>query len=183
DNLQTLLDKIEEAAEDKFKYAEIRTVSAQVPTGSSFQPYDRHHLHVLDLRHPIEHLYARLHYDSVRRKIRRAEREHVVLDQGRSESMLQEFYGLLVLTRRRHQLPPQPLEWFQELVKCFGNKLTIHIARLNRRPIASILTLRHKQSLTYKYGCSDARFHKVGAMPCLFWQVMQEAKQAQLTVF
>src|SRR5262249_16678435 len=116
-------------------------------------------------------------------KIRRADRESVVLDQGRSESMLNEFYELLVLTRRRHQLVPQPLKWFSNLVECFGPKLTIRVARIEGRPIASLLTLRHKQTIVYKYGCSDASYHRVGAMPRLFWDTIQEAKAEGLQEF
>jgi hypothetical protein len=36
--------------------------------------------------------------------------------------------------------------------------------------------LRHGDTLVYKYGCSDARFHNVGAMPFLFWKCMLDAK-------
>jgi lipid II:glycine glycyltransferase (peptidoglycan interpeptide bridge formation enzyme) len=119
----------------------------------------------------------------MQRKIRRADREHVVLDQGRSESQLREFYELLLLTRRRHRLPPQSFAWFSNLVSCFGERLTIHVARLNDRPIASILTLRHKDTVVYKYGCSDHRFHSVGAMPRLFWQAIVDAKSERLQEF
>ena len=97
--------------------------------------------------------------------------------------LLQQFYGLLLMTRRRHRLPPQPLAWFRKLVECLGARLTIHVARVDGRPIGSILTLRHKQTIVYKYGCSDERFHNMGAMPRLFWQTIQEAKAEQLEEF
>ena len=29
----------------------------------------------------------------------------------------------------------------------------------------------------YKYGCSDARFHKLGGMALLFWRTIQEGKK------
>jgi hypothetical protein len=35
----------------------------------------------------------------------------------------------------------------------------------------------------YKYGCSDERFHPIGAVPWLFWQAFQEAKSDQLEEF
>jgi len=116
----------------------------------------------------------------MQRKIRRADRESVVLEQGRSDVFLKQFYALLLLTRRRHGLPPQPFAWFQNLVDCLGDRLTIRLARLNDRPIASILTLRHKHTIVYKYGCSDERFHKLGGMPRLFWQTIEEARSQQL---
>jgi lipid II:glycine glycyltransferase (peptidoglycan interpeptide bridge formation enzyme) len=107
----------------------------------------------------------------------------VELDQGHAEVLLKQFYELLVMTRRRHQLPPQPFAWFHNLAECFGNRLIIYIARLHKQPIAAILTLRHKRSVVYKYGCSDIRFHNVGGMPFLFWQAIRHAKAEQLEEF
>jgi CelD/BcsL family acetyltransferase involved in cellulose biosynthesis len=43
-------------------------------------------------------------------------------------------------------------------------------------PIASILTLRHKKSMVYKYGCSDTAFNNMGGMVFLLWKTIQEAK-------
>ncbi len=96
---------------------------------------------------------------------------------------MKEFYELLVLTRRRHRLVPQPLKWFRNLIESFGAGLTIRVARLDGRPIASILTLRHKNTIGYKYGCSAARFHNLGAVPLSFWQAILEAKCEQLEQF
>jgi hypothetical protein len=64
-----------------------------------------------------------------------------------------------------------------------GDRLTIHVARVGNRPIASILTLRHKQTLVYKYGCSDEHFHNLGPVPRLFWQAIQDAKSEQFKEF
>jgi len=51
------------------------------------------------------------------------------------------------------------------------------------QPIASILTLRHRETLVYKYGCSDAEYHNLGGMPFLFWKAIQEAKSRELQAF
>src|SRR5262249_40670090 len=90
---------------------------------------------------------------------------------------------LVLLTRRRHRLLPQPFAWFRNLAKCCGEKLTIWLARAEGQPIASILTLEHKRILIYKYGCSDARFHKTGAMPRLFWEAIREGHSKGLLEF
>jgi len=178
--LRALLSAIRQRTTGKFKYAEIRPRSLAPESESDWLSQRHYHFHALDLRPSIEELYSHLNKDGMQRKIRRSEREHVVLDQGHSDLLLQQFYELMLLTRRRHRLPPQPLEWFRNLIACFGNRLTIHMARVDGRPIGSILTLRHKKTLVYKYGCSDERFHNLGAMPRLFWQVIKEAKAEQL---
>jgi lipid II:glycine glycyltransferase (peptidoglycan interpeptide bridge formation enzyme) len=42
--------------------------------------------------------------------------------------------------------------------------------------VAAMLTLSHKTTVTYKYGCSDERFHSLGGAPFLFWKAIQESK-------
>jgi CelD/BcsL family acetyltransferase involved in cellulose biosynthesis len=179
-DLTALLSEARNRTAGRLKYTEIRPRHAELP---GLSPHAQYCLHLLDLQPPIEVLHSRLHKDGVQRKIRRAEREHVVLEQGHSQLQLEQFYQLLLLTRRRHRVPPQPFAWFQNLRECCGAKLTIRMAYLHGRPIASLLTLRHKQTIVYKYGCSDDQFHSLGAMPRLFWQAIEEAKSDQLQEF
>src|SRR5439155_744233 len=82
----------------------------------------------------------------------RAEREGLTYEGGRSESLLQQLYGLLRITRRRHHLPPQPLDWFRNLVDCLGEDACIRIASKGGQPVAGILTLSHGKRMVYKYG-------------------------------
>jgi hypothetical protein len=83
----------------------------------------------------------------------------------------------MVLTRRRHGLPPQPLSWFRTLLETFGERLKIRVASNNGLPIASIITFSHKRSMIYKYGCSDVRFHQFGGTALLMWNAIQDAKE------
>lgn len=183
EELRMIISGLRKQTAGDVRYLEIRPRSNDIGVQHDVWPYSSHCLSVIDLRPGIEKLYSRLHKDSVQRKIRRAEREHIVVEEGRSEALIRDFYELLVLTRRRHKLPPQPLYWFQNLVAGFGRKLTIRVARVKNKPIASILTLRHKKTLVYKYGCSDDRFHNLGSMPFLFWHAIQEAKSERLEEF
>jgi hypothetical protein len=182
-DLLKLLSAINDTREDKVKFVEIRPRTIEPEANATWAATGQYHFHAIDLRPPVEELYSRLHKDGVQRKIRRADRERVVLEEGRTDSLLEEFYRLLLLTRRRHRLPPQPLAWFRNLIDCLGPRLTIHVARVNDHAIGSILTLRHKRILVYKYGCSDERFHSLGAMPRLFWQAIQTAKSENLDEF
>jgi len=167
----------------KVKHIQIRPRRSDLLSEDTFSVDQQHYLHILDLRPSLDEIHTGFHKDGVQRKIRRADREGVTLESGRSESILQDFYQLLLLTRRRHKLPPQPLAWFRNLIHCLKSRATIYVARINGRPIASILTLNHQKTLVYKYGCSDARFHNLGAMPRLFWQAIQQAKSEQLHEF
>ena len=165
------------------RYVEIRPKYLLDGVSSESHPTYSYCLHQLDLRPTLDRLFANCHKDSTQRKILRAEREGLVYEEGCSKFLLDCFYSLLILTRRRHLVPPQPKRWFQSLIDCFGGALKIRVAFRDKNAIAAILTLRYKDTLVYKYGCSDSRFHYLGGMHSLFWRSIQEAKQDGLNVF
>jgi lipid II:glycine glycyltransferase (peptidoglycan interpeptide bridge formation enzyme) len=99
-----------------------------------------------------------------------------VCEVGRSPALLAEFYALHALTRRKHGAPIQPFAWFQNLVDTLDDRLQIYVARYRGRPAAAIMTVRHKKTMVYKYGCSDTAFKQYGGTPLLFWRAIQDAK-------
>ena len=158
------------------KYIELRPFELPNCGTAGLFEVGQHNCHKIDLRSDLKTLFRNFHKSCIQRKIERAEREHLEYEAGRSEPTLAKFYHLLLLTRRRHGLPPQPKAWFRNLIDGFGDDLTIRVAAKNQQPIAAMLTLRHKRSLVYKYGVSDAPFHRMGGMPMLFWKAIQEEK-------
>ncbi len=160
----------------KWKYVEIRPVSHRPGSHVGLETSLTYCFHRLDLSKSAQELFHNFHKDCVQRKIRRAEREALKYEEGNSEALLQKFYRLVVMTRRRQYLPPQPLAWFRGLVSAFGNDLKIRVASKGDLPVASILTLSHKRRMVYKYGGSMASLNKLGGMAFLFWKTIQEAK-------
>jgi lipid II:glycine glycyltransferase (peptidoglycan interpeptide bridge formation enzyme) len=171
---------------EQLKYIEIRPLAIELipmSADSNFQMSQTFCFHKLDLSPTVDQLFSRFHKSCSQRKIRRAEREGLTYEEGRSESLIAKYYRLLLLTRRRHQLPPQPINWFYNLVRSLGDKAKIRVAAKNGRPLAAMLTLCYKNSVVYKYGCSDANFHNLGGMALLFWKAIQEAKAMGLCEF
>jgi len=168
---------------EKLKYIELRPLHGNALTESGMHKGDSFCLHAMDLRPALGELFQKLQKDSIQRKIRRAEREALFYEEGRSDSLLKEFYRLFVMTRRRHRVPPQPIDWFKNLITCFGDRLKIRVARKAGRPIAGILTLRNGSTMVYKYGGSDASAHNLGATPFLFWKAIQDAKENEAQQF
>ena len=162
--------------EGRWKYIEIRPISGQPSSRTGFARSTAYRFHSLDLRKNTQELFRNFHKDCVQRKIRRAERENLHYEEGTTEGLLQKFYDLLVITRRRQCLPPQPPSWFRQLLAAFGGDLKIRLATKDGLPVASILTLTRRKTMVYKYGCSDERFHRLGGMAFLFWNAIQEAK-------
>lgn len=167
-----------------WKYVELRplyhsagSLSSNLAKSESFS------LQILDLRPDLDVLFRNFHKNCVQRKIHRAERERLTYQEGRSDLHLNQFYELLLLTRRRHGLPPQPLIWFRNVIRSLGDRVLIRIASKDGRPIASMITMQFKNVLVYKYGCSDSRFNNLGGNVFLFWRAIQGAKRAGHTNF
>jgi len=167
-----------ECVRQNWKYVELRPSSGDMQSGSLMAASQSFWLHTLDLEPPIDELFCGLHKNCLQRRIKRAEHCHLSYEKGTSEELLNDFYRLQMITRRRHKLLPQPRAWFRNLVACMGPNLEIRLASKDGIPIAAILALYHRRTVVYKYGCSDERFHHLAGMPFLFWKLIEESKAA-----
>jgi len=194
DHCDTLVNSQEEAREllagiqeemksEKLRYVEFRSYLTgrfleeigTLTSGESFL------LHTLSLEPQHHDLFQAMHKDCIQRKIRRAERESLRYVVGSNDLLINQFYGLLIRTRRRHSLPPQPLQWFRNLLHCLNDSIAVHVAYKSDQPVAAMITLQFKQTITYKYGCSDERFANLGGTPFLFWKVIEYGKHLGMT--
>jgi hypothetical protein len=162
--------------EERWRYIEMRPINPDISIEAGFGKGQTFLLHSLDLRPDLDALLSSFHKDSIRRKIRRAERERLTCEEGRSEALLTKLCHLLDLTRRRHQVPLQPRAWFDNLVECLGDNVCIRIASKDGQAVAGIMALAHGRTVVYKYGGSDARLNSMGGTPFLFWKTIQDAK-------
>jgi len=186
-DLSLLIRQIQSVFERKrWKYLAIRPChehSGQLGRELRFIPGRKYFLHRVDLRPNLQEVFGRLDKDCVQRRIQRAEKAGLIEKCGRSGELLKEFYRLFVITRQRHNLPPTPYVWFRNLIQCQGDSLEIRVAFSCEAPVAAILTLRFRDTLYYKYGCSDVRFNKLGATPWLLWRAISAAKVWGATEF
>ena len=167
-------------AQEKWDYLEIRPLGRfRLDTPFCRRPIT-YAFHQLDLESDIQTIFSNFHKSSTQRKIRRAQREGLVYREGSTKELLDDFYRLFILTRKHHGLAPQPTYWFASLMYHFEDALKIRVALKGDQAIAAMITIRHKDTLTYKYGCSDPRFNNLGPVHMLFWHAIQEAKASGL---
>ncbi len=187
DHCEPLLSGEEDAAEflawitaegnrNKWKYVELRPHRWK-PIGTlSLFPTQPFAFHVLSLEPPLSQIFSAFHKDSMQRRIRRAERDGLLYEKGCSEEIFDSFYRLLIMTRARHGLPPPPRSWFSNLLANLRSHAEIHVARKGSQTIAAIMSFRFKDTIVDKYACSDHNFHQIGAMPFLFWRLIEGSK-------
>ncbi len=165
--------------ESSKKYVEIRpsaTGDTYLREQNTFHAGDRFALHTVDLKPSLDELFRSFDKSSIQRGIRQGEKLGLKYEEGTSHELLTKFYALQVLTRRRHQLPPQPFKWFENLVKLLSKEAKIRLISRGDQPVASILTLLYKKTMLYKYGCSDPALNNLRGTTTLFWRTIQDAK-------
>lgn len=130
--------------------------------------------HDLDLTGGESLLFSR-YSPSVRRNIRKAEREGISVSEDQTSEGLREFYHLNCLTRREHGLPPQPMRFFVNLREQILEKGLgfLMMARHKKKPVAGALFLLSGGKAAFKYGASDRRYQSFRANNLVFRDVIR----------
>jgi len=186
EDLHSILEWIAlESSQARYKYVEVRPLDSHLVSGcqSRFREDAEFRIQLLDLRPSADDLFQSFSKHSVQRQIRKAEKGELRYEKGNSDKLLEKFYCLMVLTRRRHHVPPQPIAWYRNLLTAFGDQASIRVISLKDAPIASMLTLSYGNSMIYKYGCSDVRYNKLAGNALLFWRTIRDAKEDGKKVF
>jgi len=171
---------LERATSEGCRYLEMRPLSGSelsLEDVSGMAKYRSFYLHTLDISSEPGELFQSFHRKAVQHAIKRAQREGLTLEEGRSPDLIRQFYRLLIRTRRRHAVPPQSLKWFENLVDCLGRQITLRVASKGGKPMASILTISFRGTVYYKYGCTDERFHNLGGLQFLLWEAIKSEKE------
>ena len=98
--------------------------------------------------------------------------------------MLDTFYRLLTITRRRHQVPPQPKSWFRNLISLFRRRAANSTGIQGRSGLGG-----HAHAPVQGHSCftstaaRTSRFNNLGSMHLLYWESIQRAKESGLRVF
>jgi lipid II:glycine glycyltransferase (peptidoglycan interpeptide bridge formation enzyme) len=112
---------------------------------------------------------------SVRRAIRKSDRNGVNAVAVRNRQAVGEFYQLHVETRRRHGLPPQSASFFRNIYEHIlkpGLGFVV-LAQRRSRTIAAAIFFRFGNNAIYKYAASDKRFQEFRANNLVMWHGIQ----------
>lgn len=160
------------ARERGWKYLEIRERQArpelEIPSAQTYFG------HSLDLQGSTDELFARFS-SSVRRAVRKAEKNGLETDISQSEEALADFCRLHVRTRRRHGVPPQPASFFRVLHEEILQNGLGFIVRANHgsRCVAAALFLQFGRRAIYKFGASDRAARELRGNDLVMWEAIR----------
>jgi hypothetical protein len=169
-----------------FEFIEVRTLRSTALVRNADMGESRFYKHhVLDLDAPAEVLRGRFHRTCVRQRIARAEKSGLTLKTGRTKGDLDEFYGLLVSTRKRKALPTPPYRFFRALWEAFcpADRLSLIFAQKNGHTLAAAMILTYKDRVSVEYAASDDAFNHLSPVHFLFWEAIRSAREAGLRTF
>ena len=142
-------------------------------------------LHYLSLDSSLDALRRNFHRTCVRQRIARAEKSGLRLKIADRKSDLLDFYNLLIMTRIRRGLPPQPFSFFRALWNEFKplNLLTILIAQKDGQSIAALLLLTFKDRVSVEFAASNEAFRCYSPIHYLFWEAIKLAHEKGFRIF
>jgi len=134
---------------------------------------DTDKIHLLSLINPDELLKKFSH--TTRSNINKAERTGINIKIDNSLIGIEEFYRLQCITRKRHNLPPQPLNFFINLYNFAfkKNMADIFLAFYKNKVIASGLFLKFKDKVLFKYANSDHNYQSFRPNNLLVWEAIK----------
>jgi len=138
----------------------------------------RYKHHYLPLGPNTDALFRSFHESCVRRRVSKAKRASIVVEERQDEQSLRVFHAMLVATRRRLLLPPMPFTFFQAMYRCLGpDHAALYLAVHAGQPVAGILMLKFKDMWTMEY-TGDADNAPPGSNQLLAWDTIQRAKSS-----
>ena len=164
---------------NNLNYIEVRPLR---PIGDGLEKmghFERHYshcIHQLALDREFDQLFKTFHKSCVQRNIRKAERFGLTYEVGHSADLLAKFYKLFLGARRRHRVPPQSVRWFRNLSRYLADQIEFRVVSSDNEPVAAIVTCQYRDTVVYKYGCSNVEANKLGGVSLLLWRAIQDAK-------
>ena len=111
-----------------------------------------------------------------RTSVRRSEKSGLVLEQG--HHLLDAFYEMMTLNMRRLGTPVHSKEFYQNLLRCFGQQADIWAVTHQGLPISAVLFLRYRQEIAGLARCSRDEYFHLRPNSFLYWEMFRQACHA-----
>jgi len=121
---------------------------------------------------------------ATRSSLKKAQKEGVKVAVSTSPDAMETFYKLNCLTRKRHGLPPQPIEFFRKIQEhVVSNGLgVIMTAALQSHPAAAAICLHFGGNAIMKYAAHDLAYQSVRPSNLLVWEAIEWHSRAGMKV-
>ena len=172
DNLDKIVEWIIEYGKKRgWKYFEIRDGYNLLNNENPFSFYYEHYLALNEDEHQI---YSQLK-SNVKRNVKRAIKEGITIEFHNTLEAIREFYRLNCITRKYHNLPPQPYNFFNTIFDeiISKEKGIVLLANYKNKKIAGAVYFHFGDKVIYKYGASDRKYQSLRANNLVMWEAIK----------
>jgi hypothetical protein len=173
---------IETARANRWRSVVIR---GNAPFASDIPVSDFYYRHLLPLKNDEQVLFKAFR-ESTQRNIKKAIKHKVTVTfESTNKAIIKEFYRLNCLSRRTHGLPPQPFSFFEHFYTLIIEKGhgEVALAAYNGTTISSSVFLHFGNTVSYKYGASDARMSDTCANYLVMWEAIRRYNAKHYNTF
>ncbi len=165
----------------KWKSIELRGESNLINQSSFFSKYYDHNLFLDDSYETIA-LNFRKNYLA---KIKKAKNSNLKIEINNGENVIEDYYKLHCLTRKRQGMIPQPLYFFKSIFQnIIKEKMGfVIIIKKNDLPISGAVFFLFNKKLIYKFGASNLLYKDYFANFLLFDEAIKWALERSFTEF
>ncbi len=135
--------------------------------------------HILDLTPEEKILFSNLKKTQVQQRITKAKKYGLTVSVSNKKELLEEFYKLHLVTRKKLGVPVQPKKFFENLWGYLLNKGLGFIVNVYHKniPISSGIFLGVDSVIFYKFGASHPNFLRLRPNNLMLWSAILEAKK------
>jgi len=166
---------MEKAKGEKADYVEVRSPYPNAFLASlQFENRSYYKLFRLDLHQGTNSLWKGLQR-SVRYRTRQAEKANLEIENSETEKGMRVFYHLNLATRKKHGVPPQPYNFFENIwQELILNRLAfVWLAKYQSIPIAGGVFFVYKDTIYDKFSASDSSYLRYHPNHLLLWHAIQ----------
>lgn len=123
-------------------------------------------------------LFRSFHDSCVRRRVEKGKKLGVVIESRNDDESLCAVTDILAATRRRHDLPPMPLTFFQAMHRHLSPKMAeLRLALHGGKPVGGLLLLKFKDMWISEYS-GEYDDSPAGTSQLLYWDGIRLAKES-----
>ena len=177
ETLKTFLDDVCKYLRDEVKVQWINQTSPSsffmdYPVGAKHIPFGSH---VIDLSLSEEDLWKNVH-SKHRNVIKKAEKDGVVIECGRTQKLAEDYHSIDVDTWNRSNKSAATENHWKDLMETMGENCIIYIAYLDGEPQSGAFFYCNKQMCYYMYGANKNNPH-IGSGNLLQWKAILHMKE------
>lgn len=182
-NSKQSLDLLLDAIKNYVKYSMViqlrmlttKSLEKNIFLKQGFKEWSYYKTSLINLCDDLELVRKRFHRKAVRQAITKSIRSGVYIERGNTEKALVEHYKLIVATRKKLGVVPQPYRFFQNLwqIMITKNLGFLLLAKYRGIPIASAIFFTYKGTIFPKFNGSDQRFLNLQPNNLLYWSAIE----------